>query len=260
MLAQRLTSEDRIKLEQHADLINELEKRKLALLSGDRHNLWPDRSIIDPTEGFDWRAESEEIQLERWSTGTDVKMDLVAAALHADVTRVASLTLHQPPNLAWGYALGMFDSTDSHDLTHKVNDLSRSSPQSNDPEARGLIINEKHVLLAKLNRLVDQLSQLQEVDGSRMLDHTVIVLTSHIADGSHQLENLPWFTLGNLDGTFDTGQFITLEKGRNPNAPVFEIGRGHGDLYLTLANAMGLEMETFGYADACRGPIEEMLA
>ena len=37
-------------------------------------------------------------------------------------------------------------------------------------------------------------------------------------------------------------------------------GRPHNDLFVTLANAMGVATDTFGNAGVCTGPILEMRA
>jgi Protein of unknown function (DUF1552) len=261
--SKRLSSEDRAKLEQHAQLISELEQRKELLLSGDRRELWPDRSIITPGDALTWDYNADESKWnERWSVSADINMRLIAAALHSDVTRVVSMHMEPPVGLGFGYTLGDFETTDYHDLVHKVNDLANPHryTQADNQDCKALLINEKHVLLNKLLILIDQLAQLKEVDGSRLLDHTVIVLTSHIANGSHELGNLPWFTLGNWDGYLKTGQLITLDRYTHPKDVNNSTGRGHADLFVALANGMGLEMDSFGVSSACNGPIVEMVA
>src|SRR5690606_1858279 len=67
-MAQRLSGEDRIKLEQHAQLMTELEQSRLALLSENRRDLWPDPSIVDPAADLNWtyNADRDTIWRERW--------------------------------------------------------------------------------------------------------------------------------------------------------------------------------------------------
>ncbi len=261
-LAQRLSGEDRLKLEQHAQLMTELEQRRLALLSEDRRDLWPDPSVVAPAEGLDWsyNADRDTVWANRWDVATDINMRLAAAALHADVTRVMTLSMDQPPGAIYGYSDGMFDSTDYHDLVHKVNDLEGMSPQSSDPEARRILNAEKHALLGKLVVFVEQLASLREVDGSRLLDHTLVVLTSHIANGSHSVQNLPWFTLGNVDGALKTGQLVSFPREQDPDRSWVTNGRAHNDLFLSVARVMGLQLDTFGNPAVNTGQIDEMFA
>ncbi len=261
-MAQRLSGDDRLKLEQHAQLMTELEQRRLALLSENRRDLWPDPSIVDPAADLNWtyNADRDTIWRERWEIATDINMRLAAAALHADVTRVMTLSMDQPPGAVYGYSDGMFDSTDYHDLVHKVNDLNQETPQYSNVDARQILLAEKHALLNKLLILVNQLDTLQEVDGSRMLDHTIIVLTSHIANGSHSVQNLPWFTLGNLDGVLNTGQLISFERQQDPERSWVTHGRAHNDFFVSVAQALGLDVSSFGNPDVNGGPITEMFA
>lgn len=259
-LAQRLPGEAREKLEQHAQLMTELEQQRLALLSGSRRDLWPAPSTVEPAAGLDWsyNADRDTIWRERWEISSDINMRLAAAALHADVTRVMTLSMDQPPGAVYGYSDGMFDSTDYHDLVHKVNDLDGMTPQYSNPEARQILLLEKHALLSKLTILFDQLATLQEVDGSRLLDHTIVVLTSHIANGSHSVQNLPWFTYGNLDGTLRTGQLISFQRTQDPDRSWVTHGRAHNDFFVSIAQAMGLSVDTFGNPDVNTGVIAEM--
>jgi hypothetical protein len=152
----------------------------------------------------------------------------------------------------------MFDSTDYHDLVHKVNDMDGMTPQSSDPDARRILNAEKHALLGKLVVFVEQLATLREVDGSRLLDHTLVVLTSHIANGSHSLQNLPWFTLGNLAGTLRTGRLVSFPRAQDPDRSWVSHGRAHNDLFLSVAQAMGLDVDTFGNPEVNTGRIDEM--
>src|SRR4029453_10662183 len=98
-------------------------------------------------------------------------MKLVAAALHADITRVTTIALDPPPSEGLGFTDGMFGATDFHDLVHKTNDSQKKTPQSQNPDARGLVVRVLQNAMSKIAGLVNELATLKEVDGSRLLDH-----------------------------------------------------------------------------------------
>ncbi len=120
--------------------------------------------------------------------------------------------------------------------------------------------------------LLDELSRLTETDGRPLLDHTLVVLYSHIAEGSHDLTRLPWVVLGDAHGALKTGQYIrfpitSIDDGRIltnwDGSRIYSArGRAHNDLFTTVARAMGLSITGFGnqgMAEA-HGVIDEMLA
>jgi hypothetical protein len=258
-LAPRLSGDERAKLEQHRDTVVDLERR-LALADG-RTAEPPDPSILAPLDTYDRTDDTE-----RYRTITDLNIRLGVAALHADVTRVASFEVSDAPNGEIGYTPGQLGTTDSHDLIHKVMDIGMREPLSMDDTAIQ-IIRRQHLAGTRWMRfLLDELAGRTEVDGSRLLDHTVVVFTSQIADGSHCLQRLPWYTVGSCGGAIRTGRYFRSER-RADVSPLRWIsprwdgaGRGHSDLFVTLARAMGVDIDVFGAPSANTGPIPGMLA
>jgi hypothetical protein len=112
--------------------------------------------------------------------------------------------------------------------------------------------------MTKIKGFCDELATSKEVDGSRLLDHTLLVFTSQIGYCDHSLERLPWFTIGNVDGYFRTGRLITFGRTTDPKATWRTNGRPHNDLFLTVAQAMGIPADKFGEPTVCTGPIAEM--
>ncbi|HMJ15862.1 MAG TPA: DUF1552 domain-containing protein [Polyangiaceae bacterium] len=255
----RLPEDDRRKLDQHIQHLSDIEARQRALLaSQDRQVLWPSRTLVDPARSLNWtyNADRRTTWYNRYELAVPLNMKLVAAALHADVTRVATIALDPPPPEGLGFSGGMYDAIDFHDLIHKANDPKTSQAQN--PEVRSLIIRVLQNAMHKVRILADELATLKEVDGSRLLDHTLIVFTSQIGWGSHALERLPWFTIGNIDGYFDTGRLIVLERSTDPRATWRTNGRPHNDLFVSVAGAMGVSIGKFGEASVSTGPIVEM--
>lgn len=256
-LASSLAGSERVRVEQYRDSVADLEAR-LSLTSGGAAP--PDRSILAPLDTLDGR---DPVAVYRTQSELDVK--LTAAALHSDVTRVVSLELGDAPDGEIGYTPGDFGTTDTHDLLHKVMDISGAEPASSNPDAIDVIRRQHQAATHRVRMLLDELASRTEPDGQRLLDHTVVVFVSQIADGSHCLQGMPWYTVGGCGGTLQTGRYFRTAR-RADVTPVRWIsprwdggGRSHNDLYLTLARAMGVDAATFGEPRACTGPIPGML-
>ena len=259
-LASRLPAADRSKIDQHLQYLTDIEASQRLIVGSDRQTFWPERSVVQPATGIDWsyNAPRRTTWYNRYELATPINLKLVAAALHADITRVATIALDTPPSEGLGFSDGAFGATDFHDLVHKTNDSEKKTPQSQNPEARGLVVRVIQNAMTKIKGLCDELATLKELDGSRLLDHTLIVFTSQIGYGDHSLERLPWFTLGNVDGYFRTGRLITFGRTTDPKATWRSNGRPHNDLFLTVAQAMGIQADKFGEPKVCTGPITQM--
>ncbi len=96
--------------------------------------------------------------------------------------------------------------------------------------------------------LLDHLRQIPEVDGSTMLDHTVVLLCGQIGEHGHEVDQLPWVIGGGSALGFQGGRFLQFDK-----AP-------HNNLFVSLAQAMGLQTETFGNPAVCTGPLTGLRA
>ena len=74
-----------------------------------------------------------------------------------------------------------------------------------------------------------------------MLDNTLLVWTNELGKGnSHTLNNIPFVMVGGAP-KFTMGRSVKLDK------------VAHNRLWMTLANAMGHELQTFGKAALCEG-------
>ena len=127
-----------------------------------------------------------------------------------------------------------------------------------------------------LAQFLGELDSLPETDGGTMLDHTLIVVHSHIAEGSHDVTRLPWLVIGDAQGALKTGQYIRfpithkddpnqigqLDYPQDSSSRIYNYrGRPHNDLIVTLAQAMGVSVSTFGKSlPESKGAIAEMLA
>ncbi len=157
-------------------------------------------------------------------TRIEQMMDLVALAMQCDQTRVASIMLGIGASsrpMPWlGYA-------EAH---HAV------SHHGGDPSKINFYTESGRWQMEVFARLVDRMAELQNPDGSRMLDHSLLLFFSGIGDGdTHDLESLPVAIAGTAGGRIPGGRLIE-HPGANVNG-----------LLVSLLSAMGIERSSFGF-------------
>jgi hypothetical protein len=86
--------------------------------------------------------------------------------------------------------------------------------------------------------------------GKTILDNTAILWTSEVnGSDSHIVDSIPAVVFGNLGGTLRSGQHVSFVGAK----------RNIGDLFATLATAMGVPMTSFG-TNGSKANITEMVA
>jgi hypothetical protein len=86
--------------------------------------------------------------------------------------------------------------------------------------------------------VIKRMKEIKESDGSTMLDNSLITYGAALGDGAtHQYFDLPMIVAGQGQGQIKQGRFIKMKSGTL-----------NSNLWLTLANLMGLEMKS--YADS----------
>ncbi len=94
--------------------------------------------------------------------------------------------------------------------------------------------------------LLNRLESLPEGDGT-MLDNSLVLLCTEICDGNtHSHDDMPFLLAGGGGGTINTGQLLTFGYHR------------HADLLLSIGNAMGDAMTSFG--DSSSGQLPGLMA
>ncbi|MGH1347412.1 MAG: DUF1552 domain-containing protein [Nannocystales bacterium] len=274
-LVARLGGEDRTKIESMLDLRSDLHNA--LTLFNDRDANRPDRGdVLAPYEALDDGADGSPGN-PKWSVKSRVQSQLMAAALHTDTTRVGNLIFRWAPYYQTGYADGMsfggVSTLDFHDLVHKA---SGDVADISDPTGLAVVDDAEVLEVDLLRNVLDTLATLPETDGQTMLEHTLVVVVHHIGEGSHDLTRIPFFTIGDAHGSLSTGNYVRFPATWHDdptqvgqfNYPedwgdrLFNHkGRPHGDLFATLAQAMGLDVSTFGrQMPESRGLISEILA
>lgn len=183
------------------------------------------------------------------STETDrieAHFDIAAAALIAGLTNVITI---RPDTLSVQYT-GLGADKNVHGLGHG---------EGEDPN--GHRRNIRAMQVEQIARLATRLQATPEGDGT-MLDNTLIVYFSDAGEKHHASSSeWPYLLVGGLAGRLKT-------TGRYVQYPAYQQPGHHtiANLYMTLAHAAGLELETYGQfdmnlpEDAQRGPLKELLA
>jgi hypothetical protein len=186
-------------------------------------------------------------------------LDVIAASFACDVTRVATFAACTAGGDNAG-SLRYFDPEwvdNYHSTGHAAGSLT-------DPNT-GKLIDEFHGTLEQANEVmtrvgvyyakllasfIDRLKAIPEGDGT-VWDNTIIYWCQEMAHGNHGAHDVPHVILGG-GFHFDTGRFIDLKTPYTyntvPRVPF-------ADVLVSLANAMGVPLTTFGRADWCRGPL-----
>lgn len=209
-LAGRLSSTDRVKLEEYLTSIRETEGRLAAA------EQWLDRPRPKVDDPAATGLESGERDEPYGAQLLDSWLDLAYLALQTDSTRALTISV---PNVNWGLD-GVREYY--HSITHHGQREERLSQL----RTIELFVTER------LARFLERLGQSRQSDGSSLLDATQVLFGSGMGNGNrHTNENLPLLLAG---GRFRHGRHLDLQN-REPL----------GNLYLSMLRELGIEDERF---------------
>ncbi len=233
-IQQHLSQEDRRLLEQHAEMVRQLEQEIrqeqefAAAAPVDAVDVG--HAVPELTEGV-MRDNDNMPQLSK------MQIDLMVNAFAADFNRIATL---QYTNSVGGAKMKWIGIEQGHhELSHE--------PDSNF-EAMEKLTQINRWFCEQVAYLAQRLSETPEPGASgSMLDHTTIVWTNELGAGnSHTLNNIPFVMVGGGLG-FQMGRSMKFE------------GVPHNRLLLSLAEGMGHPVPSFGNAEYCGdGPLTGM--
>jgi len=175
------------------------------------------------------------------------QMDVLAAAIACDLTRVA--TLQWGGTGVYSPFLGSTFTKDHHTISHD----DQSAPGSPIEVIQNWYAKHFAYLLGKLDSMAE--------GNGTVLDNTAVVWFSEIAQGSHEHYDMPFIIGGSAGGYIKTGRYLNFNPGSkhvvyNPSyARKPPYGRTHNDLYLTFMDMMGAPAKTFGDPQYCTGAL-----
>jgi hypothetical protein len=221
-LAPKLSGEHRDRLDAHFALVHQLGARIEGMA-----NLACD-AVPEPS-----------LSQANYDARFDAFSELIGAAFSCDITRIVSLSLGEMPTADFGWdhvtddvhkglAHGIYDDADKHQAMADF--LTRHAEQ--------------------VARLVSLLEQLPDSDGGSVMDNTLIVWGSELADGWHGYEHYCPVLIGG-SWHFKTGRYLYW-----PHETPIEVlardgytsacGIPHQRMLVSVAQAMGLETNHVG--------------
>ena len=204
----------------------------------------------DTLDGFVTMIREIELRiekLEKMIKGTDVNQptneilprgeyirlqaDLMLAALQMGITNVSTFMIGPE---RWDASLmyeGVFPKpVQHHSMTHN---------QKKDDVAKELQkIDIFH--LEQLSYVISRMKEIKESDGTSLFENSILTYGAGLGDGAtHQYFDLPMIVAGKGQGQIKQGRFIRCKSGTL-----------NSNLWLTLANLMGLEIDSFADSSA----------
>lgn len=213
----RVSSADRVRLDQHFEGVRELEQR-LARLEEDPPNLEACSRPGAPAEDYpdvDGRPQDQ--------ARSRAMIDLLAMALACDQTRVFGHYYSDPVS----DVLYVGASSGHHELTH------------NEPSPQEEVNAITTAIVGEFAYLVQAFRAIPEGDGT-LLDNCAVLGTSEVSEGrTHSVDEMPILLAGTACGALRTGIHYRSYSQENATR-----------LLLTLLRAMDVDASEFGVDEA----------
>ena len=208
-LSSRLSSEDRATMDEYMTMVRNVEVRMAKL-----EKLLADADISVPKEEILPRGEYIRLQA-----------DLMLLGFQMGITNVSTFMIGPE---RWDATLmyeGVFDKpVQHHNMTHN---------QKGNGYLELAKIDTFH--MQQYAYMIRRMKEIKESDGSSMLDNSLITYGAALGDGAtHQYYDLPMILAGGAQGQIKQGRLIRMKSGTL-----------NSNLWLTLANLMGVEMNSF---------------
>jgi hypothetical protein len=240
-LQNKLGAGDKRKLDEYVDSVRSIEKRIAFVESRHRQeamdalNPGPSKLTLPsnlPAEGLPvWKVTQPiERDPERHAEYIRLLADLLILAFQTDTTRVATLAVGSDEALFPGVVTVGYERH-CHTLEHQGN---AGRPEDADPIAREAC-RQIHAWYTML--FAEMIQKMKQIDegGSSLLDNSMILYTSYMADGGHGTRDYPVLLAGRCGGSLKPGRHIAY-KAETPAA----------NLYVEMLNRMGVKTDEFG--------------
>ncbi|MFT4551220.1 MAG: hypothetical protein ACI8XO_003254 [Verrucomicrobiales bacterium] len=163
--------------------------------------------------------------------------DMMILALQTDSTRVVTFAAGSdeasfPGVVTVGY------ERHCHTLEHQGNAGNVADADPISREACRQIHAWYTTLFAEMVRKMKAIDE----GGSTLLDNTMLLYTSYMADGGHGRRDYPVLLVGNAQGTLKTGRQLSFQK----QTPV-------ANLYVEMLDRMGAQVDEFGNSNTAKG-------
>lgn len=241
-LAPKLSGEDRIKVEQHRDLLFSLGEQ-LEHLAG---------VVCEVPPAPDAQPAWEDPQY--YFARAKAYATLTAVALSCDLTRVAVLGYSGLRNEHVGAPPG-----DLHnDFAHQA---------SSDPTAMQVMTAYHKIHAGDLKQLLETMAAIPDTEGT-LLDNTIVVWANELCTGEHSMSQWPVVLAGGKQ-FFKTGRYVRWAQSNIIKATWSDepMGPPHNRLLVSLAQSVGVDLDQVGEAEvtlkgdgklSCKGPLDRL--
>lgn len=244
-LRTKLGDTEKTKLDLHLEAVREVERR-IQALGGGGGGGGGGASCEEPAIDAAGLDASTLNTPERFPQVLRAQIDLMVQAMACGLTRVGVIQAsHHTSELI----MSRFANTEMYDPSFDMRSHQASHyGAAHDPTRREYRAFAQQVKwwVEQFAYLLAQLAARPEGAGT-MLDESLVLMCTEVSDGNtHLHDDMPFVLAGGGGGTIRTGRFMDVGY------------RRHGDLLVTLANAMGDGITSFG--DASSGPLPGLLA
>jgi hypothetical protein len=229
-----LPASEREKLTQYTDSLNDMEMRL---------SLTTDSSSCNPA-GLSMVSDGGSEEYERMAVTDELvenQLSLGFNALLCGLSRVLTLNFGTSSGGLSHYGFKKLKNAGSHHQYH----------HAMNPDA---LLEIDQYIFGKVANFWKRLREVSEGSGT-MADNTVMLIVND-GGGSHHngTDHLPILLMGSLGGAFRTGRFVTLPA-KESGYEAYKGDHAGSDLFVSVANAMGVPATTFGDPTLCRGPL-----
>ena len=243
-LRQRLGSADRAKLDQYLAGVAALEK-KIQTTSSCVAALPAQPGVLDND------GSPSDVATTGVSAHVDVMSDLVAHAFACDLTRAVTFMLPDGGFTNWQF-LGFSDQ--HHALTHDADD------PAVDPLCHLTNAQKIDAICAweaeRIAHLLSALDAIVDVDGSTLLDNTLVFVSSDVGDAAYHTHHTMPVLLGGGGGrTTKMGQLVVAGPGNQPPASQ----QPFANLFLSMLEFAGVHATSFGDPSLQAHLLEELM-
>lgn len=237
----RLGVEDRVKLDTHTAALEDIESRLGTMSSGTctppaRPTVMASPPVMANSTGMEVINAANDRE---FPVAIAADLDIIAGAFACDVTRVASLIFCPSRS---DVVMSWLNFTESH---HEVSHY--GTPTDKDRDNKLTRMNQWYA--EQISTFVTKLKSVPEGDGT-LFDNTLILWANELGEGpSHTHLRIPFSIIGSCQGYFRTGRYVS-----------FPSGTYHNDLLVSVAQAMDVDITTFGDTRFSRGALTGLTA
>lgn len=242
----RLGNTEKQKLDIHLESLRAVESRILAASQGSQGMCsdpsWNREGYASPA-GYNSYPQYHNRD-DQFDTVGKLQMDTAVLALACDLTRAVTIQ--------WSHPVSPTSLQKETGVTVRHHDASHFD--ENSASSRETISKLQAYFTGRLAYLINALRQQPAEDGRTLLDNTLILLHSELGHSSrHDHRDMP-FILAGHGGGLRGGRFLDYRmSNRNEN-------ESHAKLLVSIANAMGIPITTFGYTGHGEGPLPRLFA